>query len=87
MINLVQLILSFLQLALFLSALISWFPIFNGDSVFAQLLYRITEPILYPARLLVEKSEMFSSFPIDMSYIITYFGLSIIGALLPSVVF
>ena len=86
-INLVQLILSFLQLALFLSALISWFPAFDEGSVFAQLLYRITEPLLYPARLLVSKSEMFSSLPIDMSYIITFFGLSIIGSLLSSIVF
>lgn len=86
-INLVQLILSFLELVLFLNALISWFPIFDEGSVFAQLLYRISEPILYPARLLVAKSEMLSSLPIDISYIITFFGLSIIGSLLPAIVF
>ena len=40
---------------------------------------------LYPARRLVARSSTLSSMPIDISFIITFIGLSFISALLPQV--
>lgn len=83
-VNSVSLLIDFLQLALCVNAVISWLPI-NEDSVFVQLLDMICLPILYPARILLEKSETLSSLPIDISYIITYVALTVIGAFLPQI--
>ena len=82
----VRLLIDLLQLALCINALISWLPI-DDDNVFAQLLDRICTPVLYPARILVEKSDALSSLPIDISYIVTYIALSIAGAMLPVIAF
>lgn len=78
----VRILIDFLQLALCINAIISWLPV-DDDNVFVLLLDRICAPVLYPARLLVEKSELLSSLPIDISYILTYIALMIIGVFLP----
>ncbi len=78
----VRLLIDILQLALCIHAIVSWLPL-DDDNVFVVLLEGICAPILYPARLLVEKSETLSSLPVDISFIITYIGLMIIGAFLP----
>ncbi len=85
-INLVRALLGFFQLVLCVSAIMSWFPIFDEDNVFVRLLDRICEPLLFPARLLVDKSNFLSSLPVDVSYIVTYIALSLIGAFLPVIV-
>lgn len=85
-VNLVRVLLGFFQLVLCISAILSWFPVFDEGNVFIDLIDRICEPILFPARLLVDRSSFLSSLPIDVSYIITYIALSVIGALLPVIV-
>lgn len=81
----VRIFIDFLQLALLANAVISWLPL-DDDNAFVVLLEGICAPVLYPARLLVEKSETLSSLPIDISYILTYIALMMIGALLPVIV-
>lgn len=81
----VRLLIDFLQIALCVNALLSWFPM-DDDSVLVRLLDMICAPALYPARLLVEKSRTLSSLPIDISYIITYVGLMLIGVMLPTII-
>ena len=83
-VSLVRTLINFFEIILCISALLSWFPV-NGDSVFIQLVDRICGVLLYPARILVGKSEFLASLPIDISYIITFIGLSIISSLLPAV--
>ena len=80
----VRLMIDFIQLALLINALVSWLPV-DDDNVVVRLLEMICAPVLYPARLLVEKSETLSSLPVDISYIITYMGLIIISGFLPTV--
>lgn len=80
----VRVFIEFLQLALIAYAVTSWLPL-DEDNVFVNLLEGICAPVLYPARLLVEKSETLSSLPIDISFILTYFMLTLIGAFLPGV--
>lgn len=80
----VRLLIEFLQIALCINAILSWFPI-DEDSTVVRLLDMICAPVLYPARVLIEKSERLSSLPIDISYILTYIGLMVIGVMLPTV--
>jgi len=80
----VRLLIEFLQLALCVNAIISWLPI-DDDNTFVRLLEMICAPVLYPARLLLEKSERLSMFPIDLSYILTYIALMLISIMLPDV--
>ncbi len=78
----VKVLIDFLQLALCINAILSWLPL-EEDNIFVVLLEGICAPVLYPARLLVEKSETLSSLPVDVSFIMAYIGLTIIGAVLP----
>ncbi len=80
----VNIFIDFLKLALCVNAVISWLPL-DDDNIFVVLLEGICAPVVYPARLLVEKSETLSSLPIDISYILTYVVLMIIGAMLPGI--
>lgn len=73
--NTVVLILTALQLAMLVRAIMSWFP---GDSnKFENFLYAITEPLIFPVRKLFERFNWFQGLPIDISFFVTYLLLSI----------
>ena len=78
--NTVVLILTALQLAMLVRAIMSWFP---GDSnKFENFLYAITEPLILPVRKLFERLNWFQGLPIDVSFFITYLLLSLVLVLL-----
>lgn len=85
-VSIVQILISFFELTLCISALMSWFPLVSYDNAFIRLLGKINEPILYPARRLVANSRWLSELPIDISFIITFIGLSLISGMLPRVI-
>ena len=78
--NVVVLLLMAVQLAMLLRAILSWFPM--DSNRLTDFLYSITEPFIYPIRLLFERLNWFQSLPIDMSFMITYILLSVIIMLL-----
>ncbi|MBQ2308770.1 MAG: YggT family protein [Clostridia bacterium] len=78
--NTVCIILSALQLAMFIRAIMSWFP--TESNKFENFLYVITEPLIIPIRKLFEKFNWFQGLPIDISFFVTYLLLSIITLLL-----
>ena len=63
-------------------AIISWLPI-DEDSILANFLYAMTEPVIYPVRLLLDRFEATSELPIDISFIVAFILLSVIQMLLP----
>lgn len=69
-----------LQAAMFVRAILSWFPI--EDNKFTEFLYAVTEPVVYPVRLLFEKMNWFQNLPIDVSFFVAYLLLSFLGILL-----
>ena len=78
--NTVVLILTALQLAMLVRAIMSWFP---GDSnKFENFLYAITEPLILPVRKLFERLNWFQELPIDVSFFVTYLLLSLVLVLL-----
>ena len=79
--TIVQVILSVIQLAMLLRAILSWFPMEpNG---FTDFLYGITEPLIYPYRALFNRLNWFQNVPIDVAFSATYITLFVIGILLP----
>ena len=79
--TIVQVILSVLQLAMLVRAILSWFPM--QPNKFTDFLFGITEPIIYPYRALFNRLNWFQNLPIDVAYMAAYITLFIIGILLP----
>ena len=78
--NIVRIILTVLQLAMLLRAILSWFPMEpNG---FTDFLFGITEPIIYPIRALFNRFNWFQNSPIDISFSVAYILLFVISMLL-----
>ncbi len=78
--HVVILLLTAVQLAMLVRAILSWFPM--DDNKFTDFLFGITEPFIYPVRLLFEKLNWFQNLPIDISFMVTYLLLSVIIMLL-----
>ena len=78
--NVVLLLLSAVQLAMLVRAILSWFPM-DGNR-FTDFLYGITEPFIYPVRMLFEKLNWFQNLPIDVSFMVTYLLLTVLIMLL-----
>lgn len=81
-VNTAKLLLNALSFAMFARAILSWLPL-DDDNKIESFLYAVTEPVITPVRMLVERSETLSSFPIDISFFITMVLLSLISGLLP----
>ena len=77
----VSLFLTILQLLMFVRAILSWFPLDEGNAVTA-FLHAVTEPFILPVRALLERIEFFASSPIDLSFFITFLLLSFLQSLL-----
>ncbi len=86
-INLVQLVVEFIKVVLFISAIISWIPTIDRNNVLVRMVDGIVYPVIYPARLLVEKSQVMASLPFDLSYLIAYAVLTLLGTFLPRIVY
>lgn len=69
----INFLLAFIQYAIFIRAIISWFPI-SRDNPLIRLLYQITEPLLAPVRNLLTRlmSRSGRYMMIDFSGIIVF---------------
>lgn len=74
-------LLSAVQLAMLVRAVLSWFVM--DENKIVNFLYAVTEPFIVPVRLLFEKLNWFQNSPIDFSFMITYLIISIIIIILP----
>ena len=78
--DVVVLLLSAIQLAMLIRAILSWFPM--DSNKFLDFLYGITEPFIVPIRLLFQKMNWFQNLPIDISFMVSYLLLSVLSMLL-----
>ncbi len=78
--DVVVLLLSAIQLAMLLRAILSWFPI--DSNKFIDFLYGITEPLIIPIRALFQKMNWFQNLPIDVAFLVTYLLLSVLSMVL-----
>ena len=79
--NIVVVFLTVVQLAMLARAILSWFPM-DGNR-FTDFLFAITEPFIYPVRMLFDKLNWFTGLPIDISFLVTYLIISILLMILP----
>ena len=78
--NAAVLLLSFIQIAMLVRAILSWFPL---DNRFVDFVYSVTEPFVYPIRRLFEKMGWFQGLPVDVSFMVSYLLITVILILLP----
>jgi len=76
----VSVLLSILELCMLARAILNWFPL--GESSLVYFLHTITEPVIYPVRILLERLGLFQGLPIDMSFFFTFILISILKMLL-----
>ena len=69
-------LLDFVDLALLLSAILSWIPM--EENGFTLFLARVTDPILFPFRWLFHKLNLFQGFPLDMAFLFTVISITLI---------
>lgn len=77
----VNLLIDCAQLLLLVRMLMLFLPV-DEDGAFGSFVFGVTEPLIYPARCILEKFEFFASSPIDFSATVTYFALTIVGIFL-----
>ena len=80
--TLVSVLLSILQLFMLLRAVLSWLPT-DDDSPFPGFVYTMTEPVILPVRMVLERSETVRSMPIDISFFISLILLTVVQTALP----
>lgn len=79
--QLVHSLLSMLQLAMLVRALMSWIPSLRGSAL-DGILYQITEPLIEPFRQLLWKIPGLRGFPLDLSFLAAYITLDLLMGLL-----
>lgn len=72
---------SVLQMAMFVRAILSWIP-GADENKFGDFLYALTEPFITPVRAILDRIPLFQGFPLDMSFFFTFILLSILSTLL-----
>ncbi len=73
-----------MQFLLLVRAVSSFF-VADEENAFIRFLFYATEPIVFPIRALLYKSESVRNFPIDFSIMLTMLVLTLIEVLLPTV--
>ena len=81
--NVVIVFLTAVQFAMLARAILSWFPL--DSNKLTDFLYAITEPFIYPVRMLFEKMGWFSGLPIDVSFFVSYLIITVVLVILPQV--
>ena len=83
--NTVIAVLSAIELAMFVRAILSWFDPM-GESKIASFLFVITEPIILPIRTLCAKMHWFENVPLDIPFMLTWLVLMILQIVLETAV-
>ena len=61
-----------ITLLMFIRAILSWFPVIDRSSKIMSFIYMVTEAVISPVRRLLERFPSLSSFPLDVSFLVTY---------------
>jgi YggT family protein len=70
-----------LQLCMMGRAVMSWFQ-FDEESPLYSFAVAVTEPVITPIRILLERFEFVASSPIDISFLVAFLLLSVLQMLL-----
>lgn len=73
-----------LQLMMFIRAILSWI-VPDDDNPLLNFVTAVTEPVIFPIRMLLERFEFFAEMPIDVSFYVAFLLLVLIENLLPTI--
>lgn len=73
-----------ITLMMFIRAILSWFPIADPSSGIMRFIYAVTEAVISPVRRFLDRFPSVSSFPIDISFLVTYLLLHLVQTVLVS---
>lgn len=68
---------------MFARAIMSWIMP-EDENMVSRFVFAVTEPIIYPVRMLLEKIEAVQNIPFDISFLVTFLLLVVIQYLLPT---
>jgi uncharacterized protein YggT (Ycf19 family) len=74
-------LISLIQTMMMVRAIMSWFFLPEESGVL-RVLTVLTEPFIVPVRALLQRIDALSSLPIDISFMVTFFLLSLLQTLL-----
>ncbi len=69
-----------IQICMTIRAVLSWLPI--DDNKFTDFIYGVTEPFVYPFRVLFQRLNWFQQMPLDMAFTFAWLTLTILGFIL-----
>lgn len=72
------------QLLFLVRAILSWI-FMDQEGKVMNFLYRVTEPLILPARVLLGRIDGMNEIPIDIPFFVTVILLSVVQLLLPTV--
>ena len=67
----VRIFIDILIILMFIRVLFQFIPSAEGESVFENFVFGITEVIIFPMRILCSRSETISALPIDIPFMLT----------------
>ncbi len=82
LIQFVAIFLDAISLAMLVRVILSWFQMGEGQSVFGNFLYVVTEPFILPIRVLFDRLGWFRNIPLDIPFFVTMILLSLIRVML-----
>lgn len=62
-------------------AVMSWLP-FGDDNRIGEVLFVLTEPVILPVRMLLNRFEALQNFPLDIPFFVTMFILAALSEIL-----
>lgn len=70
-----------IEIAMLVRAVISWIPL-DEDNPVETFVTAITEPFIYPVRLIVDRIDALRNCPLDISFFVAYLILFLLSSLL-----
>lgn len=74
-----------MQFMMFARAIMSWI-VMDEETPVTRFLNAVTDPVIVPVRMLLEKVEPIRNLPIDLSFFVSFLLLVILQNILPPVI-
>ena len=84
-IGIVKIALSLLELIFLVRAIMSWIMPYENNS-FARFVRSVTDTVTAPVRRVLNRFDGIRTFPLDLSFLITFLLITAVHSLLPTVV-
>ena len=77
LISTISLLIDVISVLMLIRAIFSWFPTENPSKL-QQILFHLTEPVIFPVRKILWGLGWFQGLPIDISFFVTYLLLGLL---------